>query len=146
MAQLTIVYATETGNSEELARKALVTAKENGLEATLTAVEDYSAEQLSAAQVLLFIGSTQGEGEPPSSAWEFYDALKDADFDLSALKYGVVALGDTGYGEFFCAFGKFVDEQLARMGATALVPRVDCDYDFDADYAAWSERFFAALK
>jgi len=145
MSQLTVIYATETGNSEDLAKKTKETAEAKGIEVKLVAVEDYSVDDLASESRLVFIGSTQGDGEPPECGWDFHDALKEASLDLSGLSYSVVALGDTSYGDMFCAFGKFVEGEFNRMGAKSIVPRVDCDYDFDDTYADWNERFFAAI-
>ena len=46
------------------------------------------------------------------------------------MKFGVLALGDTGYDEF-CQAGKLIDMRLEQLGATRLVDRVDCDVDFE---------------
>lgn len=44
----------------------------------------------------------------------------------------MLALGDSSY-EFFCKTGKDFDEQFAKLGATRIAPRIDCDVDYDDD-------------
>ncbi|WP_249712973.1 flavodoxin domain-containing protein, partial [Bacillus cereus] len=55
---------------------------------------------------------------------------------LEHLQYSVLALGDSSY-EFFCKTGKDFDEQFAKLGATRMVPRTDCDVDYDDAAAQW---------
>ena len=144
--RIKILFATETGNSEDLANRTAETAEEKGFEVDVQNVEDFDLADLASETCLVFIGSTMGEGEPPESAWDFHDALtEEQDLDLSGLSYSVVALGDKSYGDLFCAFGKKIDGELARLGAKCVVPRKDCDVDFDAPYASWSKAFFAAV-
>ena len=47
----------------------------------------------------------------------------------------VLALGYTSY-ERFCQTGKDFDKRLEELGGTRLVPRVDCDVDYDEAAAA----------
>ena len=69
--------------------------------------------------------STQGEGEPPVGAKKFYDHLFSQNLSLPALKYAVLALGDTGY-PMFCKTGEEVDAQLQKAGAMQLLPLIIC--------------------
>lgn len=90
--------------------------------------------------------STHGEGEPPDNAIPFHEFLNSKRAPkLDGLRYSVLALGDTSY-EFFCQTGKDFDKRLQELGATALVPRVDCDVDFDEPAAAWMNDVLASLS
>ncbi|KHF35798.1 Sulfite reductase [NADPH] flavoprotein alpha-component [Paenibacillus sp. P1XP2] len=55
---------------------------------------------------------------------------------LEGVSFSVLALGDTSY-EFFCQTGKDFDQRLEELGGTRIVPRVDCDVDFDEAAAGW---------
>ena len=70
--KVTIIYGTETGNSESLAR-----------EANVIDMEYVTVEQLKNGGALLIITSTWGDGEPPSNAETLYQALKNSSEDLS---------------------------------------------------------------
>jgi sulfite reductase (NADPH) flavoprotein alpha-component len=141
-----ILFATETGNSEELAKETASKAEAKGFEVEVQSVEDYSVDDLAKESCLIFVGSTQGEGEPPEPAWDFHDGLKEADgLDLSNLKFAVLALGDTSYGDLYCAFGKFVEDQLVRLGAEIFMPMKKLDIEFDEDFEDWTEELFSTL-
>jgi sulfite reductase (NADPH) flavoprotein alpha-component len=57
----------------------------------------------------------------------------------------VCALGDSGY-EQFCKAGKDLDEHLSRMGATPVLPRMDCDVEFSKDAAQWVMESFKVIS
>lgn len=95
--EITIIYGTETGNSESLAREAREKLTKLGHQATVVDMEDMTVEQLKNAGTLLVVTSTWGDGEPPSNAEALYQALKDSSEDLSTVNYAVFALGDEFY-------------------------------------------------
>jgi len=54
-------------------------------------------------------------------------------------------LGDSSY-EFFCQTGKDFDERLTALGAKQVLPRVDCDVDYDSDSDSWKLSIIDHLK
>jgi sulfite reductase (NADPH) flavoprotein alpha-component len=113
---LTIVYATESGNSERLAGDVAKAARKNGLKPTLIDMADLDVASLADVRRLVVIAATWGEGEPPARAQHTYKALMaETAPQLTDLQYAVLALGDTAYVEF-CAIGKAIDERLAALG------------------------------
>ncbi len=64
---LTIVYATESGNSEQLASDIGKTARKNGLKPTLIDMADLDIASLASARRLVVIAATWGEGDPPAA-------------------------------------------------------------------------------
>jgi sulfite reductase (NADPH) flavoprotein alpha-component len=142
---LTIVYATESGNSERLASDLAKSARKNGLKPSVVDLADLDVGTLSKTKRLVFIAATWGEGEPPSRVAAQYKDLMQSDFGrLDGVEFGVLALGDTAYAEF-CAIGKQIDERLAALGGKRVVDRVDCDLDFEAPAADWIGRAVKAL-
>jgi sulfite reductase (NADPH) flavoprotein alpha-component len=134
---LTIVYASESGNSEKLAGDVAKTARKNGLKPTIIDMADLELDALAAAKRLVVIAATWGEGEPPARAIRSYNALMGEGAPrLDGVEFGVLALGDTAYAEF-CAIGKKIDERLAALGGKRVVDRVDCDLDFTEPAARW---------
>jgi sulfite reductase (NADPH) flavoprotein alpha-component len=134
---LTIVYATESGNSEKLAGDLAKAARKNGLKPTLIDMADLDLATLGTAKRLVVIAATWGEGEAPARAVRsFNDLMSENAPRLDGVEYGVLALGDTAYAEF-CAIGKKIDERLAALGAKRVVDRVDCDLDFAQPAAEW---------
>ena len=51
-------------------------------------------------EVLLVCCSTTGEGELPAYLYPLFYALDDQKVDLTGRRYGVIALGDSGYRHF----------------------------------------------
>jgi sulfite reductase (NADPH) flavoprotein alpha-component len=134
---LTIVYASESGNSEKLANDLAKAARKNGLKPTLIDMADLEPFDLTKAKRLVFIAATWGEGEPPARAVRAYaELMGEGAPRLDGVEFGVLALGDTAYAEF-CAIGKKIDERLAALGGKRVVERVDCDLDFAAPATAW---------
>src|SRR6187397_1351795 len=134
---LTIVYASESGNSEKLAGDIAKSARKNGLKPTVIDMADLDLAALTSAKKLVFIVATWGEGEPPARAAQAYaDLMGEQAPRLDGVQFSVLALGDTAYAEF-CAIGKKIDERLAALGGKRVVDRVDCDLDFAEPAARW---------
>ncbi|MDR9854926.1 assimilatory sulfite reductase (NADPH) flavoprotein subunit [Paenibacillus sp. VCA1] len=137
--EVTILFGSQTGNCSGLAKKLSKKLTEQGAVVTLSSMSDFKPANLKKIQNLLILVSTHGEGEPPDNAISFHEFLlgKRAP-KLDGVSFSVLALGDTSY-EFFCQTGKDFDQRLEELGATRIVPRVDCDVDFDEPAAEWIE-------
>ncbi|MBD8522640.1 assimilatory sulfite reductase (NADPH) flavoprotein subunit [Lysinibacillus fusiformis] len=134
---MTILYGSQTGNSQGLAEKYASLLKAQNVDVTVSSLGKFKASNLKKITNLLLIVSTHGEGDPPDQAIQFYEFLHSKRAPkLEHLQYSVLALGDSSY-EFFCKTGKDFDEQFAKLGATRIVPRTDCDVDYDDAAAQW---------
>jgi sulfite reductase (NADPH) flavoprotein alpha-component len=140
--KLTVLYGTESGNSEELADRTVKEAKKKGFKAVMKNMSDISPADLAKEENLLVIVSTWGDGEAPETAVGFHKAFMADDVKLDGVKFSVCGLGDTSY-EKFCEIGKQFDARLEELGATRIAPRVDCDVDYEDCYVEW---FAAAMK
>jgi sulfite reductase (NADPH) flavoprotein alpha-component len=142
---LVILYATVSGNAEQLAHAAAERLAAAGHPATVRNAADFPVERLSDCDTILCIVATWGEGMPPPDAEEFFRALAiERTLDLSHLRYAVLALGSTMYRDF-CAAGRLLDERFAARGARRLLPRRDCDTKFKADFQEWLAQVDVAL-
>ena len=95
---------------------------------------------------VLIVCSTWGEGEQPDNAEALWIAANtDGAPSLSQTHFSVCALGDTSY-ELFCESGKEWDKRFEELGGTRLVDRVDCDVDYDAPSAIWTESALAHMS
>ncbi len=142
--KLTVIYGTESGNSEVLADRTVKAAKKRGFQAVMKNMSEISPADLAKFPNLLVIVSTWGDGEPPESAVSFYKDFMAADLKLAGVKFSVCALGDTSY-EKFCQTGKDIDARLETFGATRVTARQDCDVDYEESYVAWLEASLTAL-
>ncbi|MDO8827078.1 assimilatory sulfite reductase (NADPH) flavoprotein subunit [Methylophaga sp.] len=144
--KLTILYGSQTGNTEGVASRFAEKAKAKGIEAKLLDMAEYKPRELKNEQYLAVLTSTHGEGEPPDNAMDLYEFLNSRKAPgLKGLQYSVLSLGDSSY-EFFCQTGKDFDERLLKLGATAVIPRVDCDVDYDDLAEKWINDFIESLS
>ena len=138
-----ILIGTQTGNAEGLAEDMAMTLGGAGAQSRLHQLDDVEMDDLAGMENVLVITSTYGEGEMPDNAHLFWEALESETAPrLEAMKFSVLALGDTAYDEF-CAAGKMIDKRFEQLGATRLAERVDCDVDYEDLAAGWSETVMA---
>ncbi|NBB51092.1 oxidoreductase [Rhizobium sp. CRIBSB] len=137
-----IAIASQTGFAEELAK---VTGKLIGAAVPfrVIALGDLKPADLRAAERVLFIVSTTGEGDPPDSASGFVRKVMARKADLQGLCYGLLALGDRSYRDF-CAFGRALDDWLMQSGAEPLFDRVELDNGDAGAVRIWQDRVATA--
>lgn len=136
-ASLHILYGTQTGNAERVAMEAAASARSLGLAPEVAGLDDITMDELAAMERLIVVTSTYGEGEMPDNAQLFWEAISASTAPrLENLRFGVLALGDTGY-DGFCQAGKLIDMRLEQLGATRILARQDCDIDYEDPAAAW---------
>jgi len=142
---LTIVYATESGNSERLANDAAKAARKLGLKPIVVDMTDLELAALAKAKRLLVIAATWGEGEPPARAARVYaELMGEGAPRLDGVEFGVLALGDSAYADF-CTIGQKIDARLEALGGKRVADRVDCDLDFEKPAAEWIDKSLKAL-
>lgn len=141
-----VLYASQTGTAETLARKLTKEAKSRGFAADSCDLGSMSLDAVAALAHVLVIASTHGDGDPPDAAGAFATQLACAQgTPLARLKYAVLALGDSSYAKF-CCFGKLIDERFAALGAVRLTERIDADTEVDGPFKTFRERLWPALQ
>ena len=143
---LTILSASHTGNGRKISEKLLAAVQSVGVQARLVKASDYQPREIAKEKLLYVVISTHGDGDPPDEARALYEFLgtKRAP-QLPELQYSVLALGDSSYPKF-CEAGRIVDERLAKLGAKRLLPRVDCDVDFEKLAQTWADDALARVR
>lgn len=144
-APLTVIYASESGNSETLAGTVAKLARKQGFKPKVVDFADLDVATLPKAGKLVAIAATWGEGEPPARAVRAYGELMgDGAPRLDGVEFAVLALGDTSYAEF-CAIGKALDERFEALGGKRAAERADLDLDFEKPAADWIKGALKAL-
>ena len=74
-APVVVLWASQTGNAEELAAGVAAKLREAGLPVTLHGMDEFSPGNLPTTAELLVVTSTTGDGEPPDNGSGLWDAL-----------------------------------------------------------------------
>lgn len=111
-----ILYGTETGNGELVADSIADVLAANH-DPSIYDMSEFAVEDLDTGDFLVVVCSTYGEGELPTGAEPFAEELDAEDPDLTGLRFAVLGLGDTVYGETFNRGGEIIAEMLSKRGA-----------------------------
>lgn len=149
MTTATILFGTETGNSEMVADEISTALDPFGVTCEVHSMADYPVGDLSEQQLVILITSTYGEGDLPDTAIPFFDALKESKPDLSATRFAAFGLGDSSYETYNNGIATLI-EAVAGLGATQIgeTGRHDADSGLDpCDIAtSWANETFAAAE
>ena len=114
MALAKIIYASMTGNTEEIADIVGQKLEELGHDVEVEECTTVDASDFEDADLAIVATYTYGDGDLPDEIVDLYEDL--ADLDLSGKIYGVVGSGDTFY-DYFCKAVDDFEEQFAQTGA-----------------------------
>jgi sulfite reductase (NADPH) flavoprotein alpha-component len=142
---LLIGFGSQTGTAEQLAKRIAKESAQHGFAAQINELNAITLEALSSTSRFLIITSTWGDGDAPDNAAEFFKALHaESAPRFESLNYSILALGDKNYSEF-CGAGRKMDERLRTLGANCILPRADCDVDYEANADKWICALWSAL-
>eukprot|EP00913_Durusdinium_trenchii_P002484 g2296.t1 len=145
---VTILYGSETGNSEEQAKNLMQDdIRARGLKAQVSSCDDFDFEELPNQKLVILVVSTCGLGEFPANCkqtWLKLQSQEDLVHNtavaklqdlpmswLSGTKFAVFGLGDSTYSQFCVAAIQF-DTRLGELGGQRLLKRgVGDDRDED---------------
>ena len=114
---ITILVGTMTGTAEMVAQEVQTALEAAGHIVTIRMMDDLDASAFYPGGTFLICTSTYGQGDVPDNAQEFIASLERERPDLSAVTYGVIALGDLTYKDTFCEGGLRFDALLTELGA-----------------------------
>ncbi|KAI9751575.1 MAG: hypothetical protein M1815_001048 [Lichina confinis] len=155
-APLTVLFASDNGNAESLAKRLGLRGKARGLKTVVMAMDDYPLEDLPSEENVALLTSTAGQGEFPQNGRSFWDAIRNStDLDLVRINFAVFALGDSHYWPrkedraYYNKPGKDLDGRLATLGGSRLT-EIGMGDDQDPDtyqtgYAEWEPKLWRAL-
>lgn len=140
-----VAYATQTGVAEQLAHDTCRDLRDAGMPIRLLDFETLSMETLHGADRALFLVSTTYDGDPPDMAETFSRDSMGQAAHLTHLHYGLLALGDSIYGNF-CAFGRRLHLWLQASGARPLFDAIEMDDGNEAALTRWRGCLAAAMS
>ncbi|MFN0111371.1 MAG: bifunctional cytochrome P450/NADPH--P450 reductase [Blastocatellia bacterium] len=137
---LLVLFGSNMGTAEELARRVAHDAEANGFVVKVAALDDFAGRL--PKEGLLAIVTSSYNGLPPDNAAKFCDWLKSAELGSDALAgvtYTVFGCGNRDWAATFQAVPRLIDEQLAAHGAKRIFPHGEGDArdDFDGQFQRW---------
>ena len=145
MKPITILYGTETGNSEYCADELGDFLLNWNLENRVLDMGKYEHAELPSEEYLFIITSTYGHGEPPENAYLLLEHLMKDRPSLSGVRFAVLSLGDSCY-PLFAQCGKDFDRILGELGGLRAFDRIDCDGDYDVQLAIFQGKVLALFQ
>lgn len=146
---ITVLYGTETGNTEMLAED-LTAHLEGGHDVACSNLSDFDPADFSPDRLYLVLCSTYGDGELPGSARPFAEALAAKAPDLSTIHVAVFGLGDSEYAETHNFGSRVLLDLLKARGAVEVGERVIHDAsgpDMASDVAMpWADDMVARAE
>ncbi|GAB2021946.1 flavodoxin [Pseudolactococcus yaeyamensis] len=142
MALAKIVYASMTGNTEEIADIVAEKLEALGLDVDIDECTTVDASDFVDADIAIVATYTYGDGELPDEIVDFYDDLQD--LDLSGKIFGVIGSGDTFYDEFCKSVDDF-EAAFAKTSAEKGADSVKVDLAAEADDIVKLEAFAETL-
>ncbi|MFV0559102.1 MAG: flavodoxin [Enterococcus sp.] len=142
MALAKIVYASMTGNTEEIADIVAEALENLDIEVEMNECTQVDADEFEDADICIVATYTYGDGELPDEIVDFYEDLEEV--DLSGKIYGVCGSGDTFYDEFCQSVDDF-DTVFGKTGATKGADNVKVDLNAEEEDIENLEAFAKAL-
>ena len=116
--ELSILVGTQTGVAQLVAQEIELRLDGEDLRIRTLLMDDIDTSVFGSGGVFLICTSTYGQGDVPDGAKPFYEELLQQRPDLSAVRYGLIGLGDKGtHAKTFCNGGKRFDRILTELGA-----------------------------
>ncbi|WP_285766715.1 flavodoxin [Peribacillus sp. SI8-4] len=115
MSKIILIFASMSGNTEEMADAIAAGIKENDVDIEMIDIMDSPEATMLAEYDGIILGAyTWGDGDLPDDFLDFYDEMDDV--DLTGKKAAVFGSGDTYYTHY-CAAVDILSEKLKERGA-----------------------------
>ncbi|MCB5953224.1 flavodoxin [Enterococcus sp. BWT-B8] len=119
-----IVYASMTGNTEEIADIVAEAFENLTVEVEIDECTQVDAEDFKDADICVVATYTYGDGELPDEIVDFYEELQE--INLNGKIFGVCGSGDTFYEEFCKSVDDF-EAVFSKIGAVKGADSVKVD-------------------
>ncbi|CAG8478055.1 9783_t:CDS:2, partial [Ambispora leptoticha] len=115
-----ILYASQTGNAEWIAKNIHQEANERGFSGECHVMNEHDKVDLEKIEVLIAVTSNTGDGDPPDNAIKFFRFLrkiKSKTF-FAKTRFAILGLGDTNYANFNNT-AKRLEKRFLELGGAA---------------------------
>lgn len=142
--RVVILFGTEMGTAESAADSIAEELRE-AYDVSVHDMTDFDIADLDVRDFHVVVCSTYGDGELPTGAEPFADALDRDTPDLSGLRFAVFGLGDIVYGDTFNRGGEIIAEKLAARGAVQVGEHARHDASTEVRVRDMAREWAAAL-
>jgi sulfite reductase alpha subunit-like flavoprotein len=149
---VSILFAGETGNSEEVAYEISSKLNTCGIRNCVFEIGTYDVMKLPSEHFSVFITATSGDGEPPTSMKKFWNFLLRkslASDSLAGLRHAVFGLGDSSYDKYNLV-GRKLERRLQQLGSQPMIPLGLGDDQSSLGYLSaldpWREELISILQ
>lgn len=126
MANVKIIFATITGNNEEIADVISESLENKNFTVDVEEISQADAFDLENFDAVVVCPYTYDGGSLPEEGLDFFDDLEEV--DLTGKFYAVAGSGDEFYGDDFCVAVDKFDAQLAKSGATKATENIKINF------------------
>ena len=137
-AKAAVLFGSNLGSTEEIARDIANSAELNGFDVTMNDL-DSAAGNLPTEGVVIIVSASYN-GAPPDNAARFVKWLEEAKPGAAnGVRYVVFGCGNRDWASTYQAQPRLIDEKLEALGASRLLPRGEGDAkeDLDGQFQDW---------
>ncbi|UQS87501.1 flavodoxin [Nicoliella spurrieriana] len=143
MMKAHVVFATITGNNEDVADIVTEGLEDLGVTVTETEISQTDPNEFLDSDICVVCPYTYDEGHLPEEGLDFFDDLKT--LDLSGKVYGVAGSGDEYYEEFYNVAVDAFSDAFKQAHATQGADNVKINLEPEDDDIKTLDQFAAQL-
>lgn len=113
--RIVVLFGSEMGTAEAVAECVAEELADHDI--SVYDMTDFAIEDIDSGVFHVIVCSTYGDGDLPTGAEPFFDALDASSPDLTGLRFAVFGLGDSVYGDTFNRGGEIAAQKLTERGA-----------------------------
>jgi methionine synthase reductase len=143
-----VLYASETGNCEEISRIIHEECVFKGIEAERYCMNQIQTDfNLVPPEVLVIVSSSTGDGDIPANGLKFLRWLRQTKPNLKGIRYAMLGLGDSNYSTYQGA-PRTLAKLLNDLGAEEFLPRGEADEQcgLEGVVEPWMQGLYEPLK
>ncbi|MDF2963276.1 MAG: flavodoxin [Paenibacillus sp.] len=118
MSRVILIFASMTGNTEDMADAIAEGIREKGHELTMKPAMDANTSELNDYDGIVLGAYTWGDGDLPDEFLDFYEEMDDV--DLTGKKSAAFGSCDSSYSEYGAAVDIIIDK-LKELGAEVVL-------------------------
>lgn len=141
--RIVVLFGSEMGTAENVAEA--IAGELTGHEVSVFDMSEFDIAELDPRIFHIIVCSTYGEGDLPTGAEPFFEALDAQRPDLTGLRFAIFGLGDSVYDDTFNRGGEIAAEKLTALGGTQVGAHARHDASTEIKPTAMGREWVRAL-